>query len=156
MYQCMNESESELELLKDKCVFYTQFVIQKLSSSPESIRGLEETYRFIQEAYQMKKIKPLRAFSADIDDQVLRHMPLAIAVEFKNLIKEKLKIDYEDVEKAFARVIDRILKNEKISNNQEYELVVNRIDEIFTDHTRAEELKTLNKLLTAFEDLHKK
>jgi len=152
----MNESESELELLKDKCVFYTQFVIQKLSSSPESIRGLEETYRFIQEAYQLKKIKPLRAFSADIDDQVLRHMPLAIAVEFKNLIKEKLKIDYEDVEKAFTRVIDRILKNEKISNNQEYELVVNRIDEIFTDHTRSEELKTLNKLLTAFEDLHKK
>ena len=152
----MNESESELELLKDKCVFYTQFVIQKLSSSPESIQGLEETYRFIQEAYQMKKIKPLRAFSADIDDQVLRHMPLAIAVEFKNLIKEKLKIDYEDVEKAFTRVIDRILKNEKISNNQEYELVVNRIDEIFTDHTRSEELKTLNKLLTAFEDLHKK
>jgi hypothetical protein len=152
----MNESESELELLKDKCVFYTQFVIQKLSSSPESIQGLEETYRFIQEAYQLKKIKPLRAFSADIDDQVLRHMPLAIAVEFKNLIKEKLKIDYEDVEKAFTRVIDRILKNEKISNNQEYELVVNRIDEIFTDHTRSEELKTLNKLLTAFEDLHKK
>ena len=152
----MNESESELELLKDKCIFYTQFVIQKLSSSPESIQGLEETYRFIQEAYQLKRIKPLRAFSADIDDQVLRHMPLAIAVEFKNLIKEKLKIDYADVEKAYSRVIERILKNEKISNSQEYELVVNRIDEIFTDHKRAEELKTLNKLLTEFEDQNKK
>jgi hypothetical protein len=152
----MNESESELELLKDKCVFYTQFVIQKLSSSPESIQGLEETYRFIQEAYEMKKIKSLRDFSADIDDQVLRHMPLAIAVEFKNLIKEKLKIDYADVEKAYSRVIERILKNEKISNSQEYELVVNRIDEIFTDHTRAEELKKLNKLLTEFEDQNKK
>ena len=151
----MNESESELELLKDKCIFYTQFVIQKLSSSPESIRGLEETYRFIQEAYQMKKIKPLRAFSADIDDQVLRHMPLAIAVEFKNLIKEKLKINYEDVEKAYSRVIERILKNEKLSNSQEYELVANRIDEIFTDHKRAEELKMLNKLLTEFEDQNK-
>ena len=152
----MNESESELELLKDKCIFYTQFVIQKLSSSPESIQGLEETYRFIQEAYQEKRIKSLRAFSADIDDQVLRHMPLAIAVEFKNLIKEKLKIDYADVEKAYGRVIERILKNEKISNSQEYELVVSRIDEIFTDHTRAEELKALNKLLTEFEDQHKK
>lgn len=151
----MNESESELELLRDKCVFYTQFVIQKLSSSPESIQGLEETYRFILEAYEMKRIKPLRAFSADIDDQVLRHMPLAIAVEFKNLIKEKLKIDYADVEKAFARVIDRILKNQKISNSQEYELVVNRIDEIFTDHTKAEELKMLNNLLTEFENENK-
>src|SRR4029078_11608775 len=152
----MNESESELELLKDKCVFYTQFVLQKLSSSPESIQGLEETYRLILEAYEMKRLNPLRAFSADIDDQVLRHMPLAIAVEFKNLIKEKLRIDYADVEKAYIKVIERILKNEKISDRQEYELVVSRIDEIFTDHTRAEELKKLNKLLTEFEDKHKK
>jgi len=79
-------------------------------------------------------------------------MPLVIAVEFKNLIKEKLKIDYADVEKAYLRVIERILKNEKISSSQEYELVTNRIDEIFTDHTRAGELKILNGLLTAYED----
>jgi len=148
----MSQSESELELLKDKCVFYTQFVLQKLSFSPESIQGLEETYRLILEAYQAKEIKPLRAFSADIDDQVLRHMPLAIALEFRNLIREKLKIDYEDVEKAYVRVIERILKNEKISTGQEYELVANRIDEIFTDHKKAEELKVLNKLLTEYED----
>lgn len=148
----MSQSESELELLKDKCVFYTQFVLQKLSFSPESIQGLEETYRLILEAYQAKQIKPLRAFSADIDDQVLRHMPLAIALEFRNLIKEKLKIDYEDVEKAYVRVIERILKNEKISTGQEYELVANRIDEIFTDHKKAEELKVLNKLLTEYEE----
>jgi len=148
----MSQSESELELLKDKCVFYTQFVLQKLSFSPESIQGLEETYRLILEAYQAKQIKPLRAFSADIDDQVLRHMPLAIALEFRNLIKEKLKIDYEDVERAYVRVIERILKNEKISTGQEYELVANRIDEIFTDHKKAEELKVLNKLLTEYED----
>jgi len=148
----MSQSESELELLKDKCVFYTQFVLQKLSFSPESIQGLEETYRLILEAYQAKEIKPLRAFSADIDDQVLRHMPLAIALEFRNLIREKLKIDYEDVEKAYVRVIERILKNEKISTGQEYELVANRIDEIFTDHKKAEELKILNNLLTEYED----
>ena len=47
------------------------------------------------------------------------------------------------------------MKNEKISNSQEYELVANRIDEIFTDHKRAEELKMLNKLLTEFEDQNK-
>jgi len=56
------------------------------------------------------------------------------------------------VEKAYIKVIERILKNEKISDGQEYELVTNRIDEIFTDHTKAEELKLLNKLLTEYED----
>src|SRR6202049_4743110 len=128
--------KNELELLKDKCLLDTQFVIQKLSASPDSIKGLEETYRLVQKAYQAKWIKPLKAISADIDDQIIHHMPLPIAVEFKNLIKEKLKINYESVEKAYIRVIERILKKKKISNREEYELAVNRIDEIFANNTK--------------------
>jgi hypothetical protein len=147
--------KNELELLKDKCLLYTQFVIQKLSASPDSIKGLEETYRLVQKAYQAKRIKPLKAISADIDDQIIHHMPLPIAVEFKNLIKEKLKINYESVEIAYIRVIERILKKRKISNRGEYELAVNRIDEIFADNTKALELKTLNKLMAEYEDQNK-
>ena len=146
---------SELELLKDKCLFYTQFLIQKLSASPELIKGLEETYRLVEKAYQDEKIKPLKAMSAEIDDQVICHMPLSMAVEFKNLIKEKLKINYDDVDKAHLKVIERILKNEKISNREEYKLIANRIDEIYTDTTKVEELKNLNKLLTEYENQNK-
>ena len=145
-------NDSELELLKDKCLFYTQFVIQKLSASPDSIKGMEETYRLVQKAYQMKRVKPLKAISADIDDQVLRYMPLPIALEFKNLIKERLKIDYAEVEEAYLQVIQRILKREKIANDQEYELSVNRIDEIFYDTSKTEELKILNNLVAEYED----
>ena len=79
--------------------------------------------------------------SAEIDDQVVCHMPLSMAIEFKNLIKEKLKINYDDVDKAHLKIIERILKKEKISNQEEYKLIVNRIDEIFADTTKVEELK---------------
>jgi hypothetical protein len=146
---------SELELLKDKCLFYTQFLIQKLSGSPELIKGLEETYRLVEKAYQDEKIKPLKAMSAEIDDRVVCHMPLSMAIEFKNLIKEKLKINYDDVDKAHMKVIERILKKEKISNREEYKLIANRIDEIYTDTAKVEELKNLNKLLAEYESQNK-
>jgi hypothetical protein len=145
----------ELKLLKDKCLFYTRFVIQKLSGSPELIKGLEETSRLVEKAYQDEKIKPLKAMSAEIDDQVIRHMPLSMAVEFKNLIKEKLKIAYDDVDKAHLKIIERILKKEKISNTEEYKLIVSRIDEIFTDVTKAQELRRLNALLVEYENQKK-
>jgi len=144
-------NDGEFELLRDKCLFYTQFIIQKLSARPESVKGIEETYRLIQNAYEAKKIRPLRAISADIDDQVLRHMPLMIAVEFRKLINDKLKIDYEDVTKAYHTVIQRIVEDGTIANRQEYELALNRIDEIFSDETRCDELKALTELVTAYE-----
>ena len=79
-------------------------------------------------------------------------MPLPIALEFKNLIKEKLKIDYAEVEEAYLQVIQRILRREKIANDQEYELSINRIDEIFYDTSKTEELKILNNLVAEYED----
>jgi len=82
-------------------------------------------------------------------------MPLSMAIEFKNLIKEKLKINYADVDKAHIKVIERILKKEKISNREEYKLIANRIDEIYTDITKAEELQHLNKLLAEYENQNK-
>lgn len=149
MVQAMKSSE--LKLLRDKCLLFTGFAIQKLSDSPELIKGFEENYRFVEKAYREEKIKPLKAMSDEIDNQVIHHMPLAMAVEFKKLIKEKLKINYDVIDKALKKAIERILESEKISTPEEYELVMNRIDEIFANTTRAKELKILNTLLVHYE-----
>jgi len=142
---------SELKFLRDKCLLYIQFMIQKMAASPELVEGLWETYRSVENAYQDEKIKPLKVMSLDIDDQVINHMPLTMAIEFKNLMKEKFQIDYNTVDKDRIKAIKKILKKEKISNQEEYELIMNRIDEIFSDITKAEELKSLNELLLNYE-----
>jgi len=142
----------ELELLRDKCLFYTQFLIQRLTDFPELIKGLEETHRWVEETYGKEKIKPLKAMSAEIDNVVIHHMPLTMAIEFRNSIKEKLRIHYELVDQAHITVIARILKNKKISNLEEYVLISNRVDEIFADAEKTEELKKLNKLLGDYEE----
>jgi hypothetical protein len=126
-------------------------MIQKMSASPELVEGLWETYRSVENAYQDEKMKPLKVMSLDIDDQVINHMPLTMAIEFKNLMKEKFQINYNTVDKDRIKAIKKILKKEKISNHEEYELIMNRIDEIFSDTTKAKELKSLNELLVNYE-----
>lgn len=146
---------SELELLKDKCLFYTQFLIQRLSEFPELIKGLEQTYRWVEETYEDEEIKALKEMSAEIDDLVIRHMPLTMAIEFKNLIREKLNINYDLVDKAHSKVITKILKKKKISTPEEYKLIATRIDEIFADLTKANELKKMTQLLAEYENRNK-
>ncbi|HEY2722497.1 MAG TPA: hypothetical protein VGI82_12270 [Chitinophagaceae bacterium] len=142
---------SELELLKDKCLLYTQFIIQKLSTSPESIKGLENTYRQIQKAYEGKKIEPLKKLSAEIDEQLFKEMPLSMAIEFRNLIKEKLNINYEFIGEAHAKMLQRIIERKEIENDEQYKLVLSRVDQIFADADKSEELKSLNKLISNYE-----
>ena len=145
-------NDSQLVLLRDKCLFYTQFLIQRLADYPELIKGLEQTYRWVEETYHDEKIKPLKAMSAEIDDLVIRHMPLTMAIEFKNSIKDRLKINYDIVDQAHSKVVARVIRRKKIVNLEEYKLIVNRVDEIFADTKKAKELKKLHKLLVEYEE----
>lgn len=143
----------ELKTLRDKCILFNQFIAEKGGLPEQLDEAYKESNKLIESAYMEGKIKPLKSMSADIDDQVIRHMPLPMAQEFKNLFfKEKLNIDYNVVDKAQMKVIEKLLKKGKISNPNEYELLLNRIDEIYNDPNREAEVKRLNELLSAYHN----
>lgn len=145
------EEDTELKKLRDKCLFFNQFMIESGTIPKELIHVYQEVNKLIETSYQEGKIRPLKAASRDIDDQVIRHMPLSMAIELKRLFKEKLSNDFETVDKARLKAIEKILKKGKISREDEYELVLNRIDEIYADKNKIAEVKELNKLLNAFD-----
>lgn len=140
-----------LKTLRDKCLLFNQFMIDTGAIPKELIGAYQEASKLIETAYQEGKMKPLKAASNDIDDQVIRHMPLSMAMELKKLFKEKLNIDFEAVDKARLKAIQKILKKRKISTGEEYELVLNRVDEIYAVGDKTDEVKQLNELLTAFD-----
>lgn len=140
----------ELKTLRDKCLLFNQFMSEKGGLPPQLAEAYKESNKLIESAYLEGKIKPLKSMSADIDDQVIRHMPLSMAQELKSLFKEKLNIDYDVVDKARMKVIEKLLKKGKISNRDEYELLLNRVDEIHADTNREDEVKRLNELLAAY------
>jgi hypothetical protein len=140
-----------LKILRDKCLLFNQFMIDKGFIPGELIVAYQETNKLIEEAYQERKIKPLRAASNDIDDQVIRHMPLSIAMELKKLFKERLNFDFEAVDKARLKSIEKVLKKGKVNNPQEYELLLNRVDELHLDVSKTEDIERLNNLLITYD-----
>ena len=140
----------ELKILRDKCILFNQFMSEKGGLPPQLAKAYLESNKLIELAYLEGKIKPLKSMSADIDDQVIKHMPLYMAQELKSLFKEKLNIDYDVVDKARMKVIVKLLKKGKITKPDEYELLFNRVDEIYADPSKADEVKRLNELLAAY------
>lgn len=142
--------DKELDILKNKCLLFNQFMIEKGGFPIEMQSSFFESNKLINEAYANVKIKVLKTMSKDIDEQVLKHMSLPMVLELKAYFG-KLDIDFEAVDKARLSAIDKIVKKGKISGSSEYELLINRVDEIYNEPTRAEELDILNGLLLRFD-----
>ena len=134
----------QLKALRDKCLLYNQFMIEGGHFPNELAEAFKNSNLLIEAAYKEGKIKPLQSMSNDIDSQVLRHMPLSMALNLKAVFMEKLNVNFEAVDKARIKMIDRILKKGKISNSEEYRLVLSRIDEIYSEPDKSEELGLLN------------
>ncbi|SMC74898.1 hypothetical protein [Pedobacter africanus] len=77
-------------------------------------------------------------------------MPLSTVLELKTYFAQ-FNVDFEAVDRARLKAIDKIVKKGKISGNSEYELLINRVDDIYNDPKRAGELDILNDLLLAFD-----
>lgn len=143
--------KSELKLLRDKCLLFNQFMMERTGTPVEMVSAYAESSRAVEECYQKGFAKGLKAANIDIDEMVTRHMPVAMADDIKLLFKEKLGIDYSILDKRRAKTIENIIKRGKIKNKEEYELVINRVDEIYPDAEKTAELNQLNGILTLFE-----
>lgn len=141
----------ELKALRDKCLLFNQFMIEGGYFPNELAAAFKDSNLLIEASYKDGKIRPLKSMSNDIDNQVLRHMPLSMALRLKAFFKDKLGIDFEAVNKARLQAIDKILKKGKISSPGEYELLIERVDEVYTDAEKSGELECLNELLAAFD-----
>lgn len=94
-------------------------------------------------------MRVLKAGDSDVNEQV-RHLSLKDALDIKGIMKEKLGIDFEVVDKHRLKTIDKILKRGKINTPEEYELVYNRVDEIYADPDKSEETAKLDAMLANY------
>lgn len=92
---------------------------------------------------------PLRGWrqaSNDIDEQI-RELPLPLKQELKLLFKDALDIDLDIVDKKRLKKIENLLKRGSISTDEQYYLLMNRIDEIYADPLNKEEVDQINQIL---------
>lgn len=142
---------TELKRLRDKCLFFNKFMMDSGSIPLELIRSFVESNGLIEEAYQKGKLRPLKNMSVNIDNQIMKHIPLPMALELKAFFRKNLNMDLEAVDNAQQKAIGKVLKKGKVSTSEEYELLLYRIYEIKTDSNRQKEVNLLNELLSGFD-----
>lgn len=134
-----------LELLKNKILLFNEFLIEKLGMPREFFI---ETNNLIEVAYQEKNTKVLKSGDKEIYLQ-LKEMPLEKQLELKELFKEKLDINLDILQKLFEKSIEKIIKRGKILNDDEYRLLLDKIDNL-TEIKTEDEIKKINTLLVDY------
>lgn len=135
----------KIELLKNKILLFYGFLISNAGMSKDFFK---ESIELVNKAYDEKNIKILKAGERDIYVNV-KEMPLKMQLELKQIYKEKLDLDLEIFQKLFSKKIDEIIKKGLIKNDDEYRLLLEKMDNT-TEYKTDDEIKLINKMLIEY------
>ena len=111
---------------------------------------MESTKTILENAYEKKDIKQLRRLNKELNVW-LREMFRPDEKEgLIKILNEKLNEDVNDSDLKRLNKIDKVVKRGKINNIFEYELLLQRVEEIYSDDNKKENVTELNKLLSDF------
>lgn len=135
----------ELTHINDWCLTILNFMIAKY----EEGLGPKMFIEVINDAYQKQNLKGLRCIYNDTNEWA-KGLPQTDLDELNKLLKNRFGVDllkqiHRDLDK-----ITEIIKKGNISNEDEYRLLLSRVDEIYDDKRKKNEVETLNKLLADY------
>lgn len=121
-----------------------------MSKSPVEDRTIFElSIKGIERAFDNQNWRGLKVVLKDIAEWA-KSLSASEYQELNLLLENEFGRGLAAIKKQDSRKIDIVLKREKIVSESEYELLLNRVDEIYADPNKLEELKQLNQLLAAY------
>lgn len=136
----------DIESLRDETLLFNNFLADKLIFSREDILKVN---KLIDEAYQQKNIKVLKSGHSEIN-MFFKEMPLEMQLELKKLFNEKLNVDLDIFQKQFDKTIQKVIKRGKINNEDEYRLLLDRMDDTNIIKSN-DEINKINSLLINYQ-----
>ena len=121
-----------------------------VSKTQGSVFLMEQTKEILERAYEKKDIKQLKGINKELDVWLREMFRPDEKEELSRLLKEKFGEDTKQVDLKRIEKINKIVKRGKINNKNEYELLLQRVEEIYSDDSKNEEVTELNKLLADF------
>ena len=134
-----------IEQLKTKFLLFNDFLIKRLKFSDNFFNN-----ELLNKAVQEKNIKVLKSGNIEIN-LLVKEMSLEMQLELKDLFKDKLDLDLDIFQKLFDKNIEKIIKRGKISNDDEYRLLLDRMDNL-TEVKTKEDIKKINNLLIDYSN----
>lgn len=140
------KQQKELDYIKEWCLMILNFMISKNSN----IHIITQTKDIILETYNSQNIKGLRYCNKDIIEWA-KGLPKSDLVELNKLLQDKFGEDLGKNANRDLSKISQVIKKGKISSDDEYRLLLSRVDEIYNDTSKQDEVQTLNRLLVDFD-----
>ncbi|GHT77322.1 hypothetical protein AGMMS50262_18010 [Bacteroidia bacterium] len=148
MKKQFNEKQlQELNHINDWCLTILNFMIKKYGEHT-SLTMFKDV---INDGYNTKNLRGMRSVYRDTNEWGKGLNTLADTEELNQVLYAKFSEDLNTCSGRDAQKIKRIVRRGKISTENEFRLVLGRVDEIYTDDTKKEEIKILNKMLGEFE-----
>ena len=146
--QLNNKQLNELTHIKEWCLTIIEFLISHNQATSTSRNMFVDV---INDAFQKQNLKGLRYVYNDINEWAKGILQSDLE-ELNMLLQNKFG---EDLNKQMHRdliKIAKILKKGNVSNEDEYRLLLSRVDEIFEDDNKKDEIENLNKLLADYHN----
>lgn len=111
---------------------------------------LEQCYPIITEAFDNKNLRGLRMAYSDNNDMARDLLPSDLN-ELNQILREKFGYDLDKVNDMNLAKIKLIIKRGHIKTDDEFRLLLNRVEEIYADDNMKDEVEVLNKLMGDYE-----
>lgn len=147
------KQEIEATFIKDWCLTVIDFIYSKYSEQTSFGEMFKQAFsqetkeRILREASPSIYLKGLRMAFNDTNEMAA-DAPSSMQEELNKVLRDKFGKDLITYSKKVQKKITKIKELGKISNENEYHLVMSYIDSIYHDELKRDELKILNHLLT--------
>lgn len=151
-YKMMQENRfNEISFLKEWTIEILDFFL-KIESQQEWF--FKEYIKQVLVAYEKCDFRGIKCAFNDVNDAAF-DLDSKQYKELNHILYLKFGISLDNQNKKVIKKIKTILKRGHIKNIDEYRLVSERVERIYADDDKKEEVETLNNLLADFETKHK-
>ena len=134
----------ELIFLKEWNETIVKFFVLKSKDN-----SLEIFHQIINETFNKSDLKGMRMIYKDLNEGI-NDLSLIEFNELNQLLSQKFGTDLTECNNKNLTKIKQIVKKGNINNDEEYRLILNRVEEIYADDNQKEETEILNMLLTNY------
>lgn len=147
----------EMDFLKDWMITILKFIQEKeqehgeISQDDQTINN--ELISNINQAYEKKNLKALKSTFGSINEWISYYRSEDLK-KINKTLKDKFGFDLNDKNQNNLIKIKSIIKRGCVKTASEYRLLSNRVEQIYADEDKVDELEALNRLLFDFDSKH--
>lgn len=137
----------ELSFMRDWIWEIVDFLVKNVDEG----KFFKQLYPPITETFDKKDLRGMKMMYNDINEMA-GDLSLHQLTELNRILREKFGFDLNKAHDKVIAKINRIVQRGYLKNDDEFRLLYSRVDEIYADDSKKEEVEILENLMADYEE----